>query len=483
MLRRHYFCFLGLIIFSMAAFFTSVPPAHSQAPDTATAPAATGQPAGDLEFKTVNKETVEKLRRMPPEKIADLDDKLAEALTLYYDGKFGQALPIFNAISADVETMDIMWWLGTSAMKTGEAKLAIEKFRKMLEIDPKLHRVRLELATVYFEQRKYDEARRELEIVKLAKPPEEVLKNIDKLLAAIDDSTRKVYWNARFSQGIQWDSNISSGPDQKLLSVTGGTLTLAGDQAKTSDWASIENFSGNVLYDFGKKQGFMWNTTADIYNQFYFNNGKYNYTMGDISTGLWWVGPKDILKIPMGIAKQEFGSSPLSTIYHFRPSYEHYFTPGFSLKGQYAFSKESFLDISNQNLNNTTARYEIVPNFFFLNRQHILSAYVGYETVNADARSFTYTAPYGAVSYYTRFPTKTDIFVKYQYGERDYKAAPILYTEERVDRRHSFTVVISQEFLKHFFSSFAFNYIENYSNLELYSFRKQTYTLSVGFYF
>jgi len=463
----------------LAVLLTLAAPAYPQASGTA-APAFS---AGDPDFRTADREAVERLRKMPPEKVAALDDKLAEALTLYYDGKFAQALPIFNGISADVETMDIMWWLGTSAVKVGETRLAIEKFQKMLAIDPKLHRVRLELAVAYFQLRRYDDARRELEIVKQSNPPAEVMKNIDKLLAAINDSTKKVFWNARFSQGIQWDSNISSGPDQKILSVTGGTLTLNDNVAKTSDWASIENFSGNILYDFGDRQGFMWNTTADVYNQFYFNNGKYNYALGDVATGLWWVGQRDILKLPVGIAKQEYGSSPLSTIYHFRPSYEHFFTPSFSMRGQYALSKESFIDSINDGLNNTTARYEITPNFFFLNRQHILSVSIGYETVTADARNWTYTAPYGSVSYYTRLATKTDIFLKYQFGERDYKAPPILYTDDRVDRRHSITAVVSQEFLKYFFASLAFNYIENNSNAELYTFRKQTYTFSVGCYF
>lgn len=460
----------SLIFFTAVIFLSLCQTAHCQ-------------PAGDADFGVANQEAMEKLRAMSPEKIAAMDEELENALTLYYDGKFSHALPILKRLSADVETMDIMWWLGTSAMKVGETKLAVEKFQKMLALNPGLHRVRLELAAAYFELRQFDDARRELEIVKKANPPAEVVKNIDKLLMAIEESTKKLYWNVRFAQGVQWDSNISSGPDQKLLSVTGGTLTLADDSAKTGDWASIENFSGNVLYDFGKKQGFMWNTTADIYNQFYFKYSRYNYTLAEMSTGLWWVGARDVLKLPVGFSKQEYGNTPLSTLYHFRPSFEHYFTPAFSMRAQYSLSKESFLDTVNDGLNNMTSRYEIIPNIFLFNRQHVISAYVGYETANADSQRFTYTAPYGAISYYTRFPTKTDFFLKYQYGERDYKQPPLLYTEDRVDRRHSVTAVISQDFLKHFFASFIFNYIDNKSNLDLFSFTKQTYTLSVGFYF
>ncbi|MCX5854368.1 MAG: tetratricopeptide repeat protein, partial [Deltaproteobacteria bacterium] len=201
----------------------------------------------------VNKNAVEKLGRMNPDKVEALDSRLAEALTLYYDGKYGQALPIFNSIASEVETMDIMWWIGTSAMKSGELNLAVKKFQDMLAINPGLHRVRLDLAAAYFQLGKYTEARQELETVKAAKPPEEVRANIEKLLSAIDEATRKYTWNVRFSQGLQHDTNVSAGPDNKELAVSGGTLTLADDSKKISDTASITNFSTNMLYHIDKK--------------------------------------------------------------------------------------------------------------------------------------------------------------------------------------------------------------------------------------
>lgn len=111
---------------------------------------AQNEPAGEVEFKVANQEALDKLRQMTPAEIEALDQKLAEALILYYDREFARALPIFREIAGKVETMDVMFWIGTSAMQTGETRLAIDKFKRMLEIDPKLHRVRLELAATYF---------------------------------------------------------------------------------------------------------------------------------------------------------------------------------------------------------------------------------------------------------------------------------------------------------------------------------------------
>ena len=52
-----------------------------------------------------------------------------------------------------------------------------------------------------------------------------------------------------------------------------------------------------------------------------------------------------------------------------------------------------------------------------------------------------------------------------------------------VDRKNVYTVALSQSFLKYCFASFAFNYTDNKSNADLFSFDKETYTAMLGFYF
>ena len=106
-----------------------------------------------------DKKALEKLKKMSPEEVDELDQKLAEALTLFYDREYVRALPIFREIAGTVETMDVAFWLGSCAAKAGETDLAVAKFREMLQVDPNLHRVRLELATVYFQLGRYADAR------------------------------------------------------------------------------------------------------------------------------------------------------------------------------------------------------------------------------------------------------------------------------------------------------------------------------------
>jgi hypothetical protein len=432
------------------------------------------------DFTDVDAVTRDKLSKMSKEQTEALEKRLGEALKLYKDRKFGQALPIFREISREVETLSIMWWLGTSAMKSGDNQLAIEKFQKMLSLNPKLQRVRLELALAYFESGKYAEAKKEFLTVKSENPPDSVRSNIDQFLTAIEENTKKVFWNVRLSEGIMWDDNVNGGPTNRDLAIAGGTLTLDNESVKNSDFASVTSLSGNVLYDIGKRNGLMWNTAVDLYYKSYFEDHKYNFGMFDLTSGPWWVSNQYIIKVPFGYTDRTYGSDRLSYSMHADPSFEYFFNQYFSLRASFSYNKENYYSENNFDFNNNTKVYQIAPSFYFFNRQHIITLNADYEISDADARRYSYTAPRYGISYFVRFPTQTEIFLKYQWVQKDYKGIPLLYEEERVDRRHGVTAVLSQEFMKYFVVSYAFTYTKNDSNAALYEFNQMTHTISIG---
>ena len=509
------YCLTILIFFSFSSAIAESPPAES----------ATGVGSAQQD-----QEQLDKLMATDPRKLDALDSRLAEALMLYYDGRYGQALPIFNEIASEVETTDLMWWIGTSAMNTGDLNLAVKKFRQMLSVDPKLNRVRLELAAAYFQLGKYKEARKELETVQASQPPPEVKANIDKLLAAIDEATRKLRWSVRAALGVQWDDNASAGPDNRLVNASGGTITLAQSSAKLGDTGYVTNLGGNFLYSFGERQlGLAWNTDLNYYSILYSKYSQFDYAILDSTTGPWWVGRNFIVKVPVGYAIQYFGNSALagmtttqrdnqnqgyltpsewaktnaslaqdnsltklSYIGHIDPNVEYFFGRYLSLKGTFGYSRETYapkwsqdsLSWNDQNqFDNQTRRWEINPNIFLFNRQHILSFAGGYAVSDADARINSYDDHYYSVSYFMRFPTKTEVFLKFQRDYRDFKDRAPLYTDWRYDQKNIYTAVVSQNFLEHYFASLAFNYIHNDSNTDIYAFDKRTYTFSVGAYF
>lgn len=89
MLIRYRLCWVIVLYLIFSLFVSS--PAYSQSSKVLFLAQRAAESTGDTEFKQGNKEADAILQWMTPAEIETLDTKLAEALTLYYDGKFGQA--------------------------------------------------------------------------------------------------------------------------------------------------------------------------------------------------------------------------------------------------------------------------------------------------------------------------------------------------------------------------------------------------------
>jgi len=431
--------------------------------------------------KEADKIALEKLKEMSPEDVEALDKRLAEALMLYYDRDYARALPIFREISAQVETMDIMFWFAISAFRSGDPESAIRKFKEMLAIDPGLSRVRLELATAYIGTGQYDLARQELEEVLESSPPESVRKNIEKLQAVLDSKTRKLFPHARLSTGIQYDSNVSTGPDRETVGVPGGgTIRLGSSQKALSDTVFVLDFAGNALYDLKDRGGLMWNTEGSFYQTHNFDFHQFDFTNLRVTTGPWYAGKKGILKIPVAFAHNVFGHDPLFDTVYIRPSYEHFFSKKISLRGVFTYASESYDQAFRKGLDNINRIFTFNPNFYLNNRRDLVSVDLTYENKNANAIQWSYNALNFGVSYYSRFRKAWEFFASYRYFDRDYKGPAPLWSYHREDTRHNFYSVLSRDIRKHLTASVYFNWIENDSNADLYDFDKTILGFNLG---
>jgi hypothetical protein len=366
----------------------------------------------------------------------------------------------------------------------------------MLAVDPNLHRVRLELATVYFGLGRYDDARRELDTVLEAKPPETVKQNIEKLLAAIDERTKRLFYNIRGSLGIQRDSNVSAGPDKATIIIPEGRGTLGPlteTQQSVPDTVAVFNVAGNALYDFGERGSWMWNNTGSFYQTHNFENYKFDYTQMRVSTGPWLVGPQSVLKLPVGYAENVYEHEHLYDSVDLSPSFEWFFTPNFSLQGSFSYMRDTYFystvladDKTGQDA--ITRTWEINPNFYFNNRRDILSFYISTDNSNAKDITYTYDALNLAVSYFKSFNWSNwdmEFYARYKWTKKDYEEPALLWPPEydRRDKRHNFYFVLSRNISKNLFASLSYNLIYNDSNTELYEFTKSVYGFNVGFKF
>lgn len=480
-------------VFSLVVFLVLLQTRIGSAQNT---PGGESLPEKSAMSEQFDQQALKRLRQLPPEKVDALDARLTEALTLLYDREYARALPIFREISGTVETMDVLFWTASAAAGAGEADAAVATYKRMLEIDPHLARVRLELATVYFGMGRYAEAKAELQRVQEEKPPEAVKRNIERLLAAIDERTRRLFTALRGSVGIQYDNNVSAGPDKEFITIPqgGGTIGPLNDTQKSlADWVTVGSAFGSATYDFGERGGWMWNSSGSFYQS---HNAKYyqfDYTQLRALTGPWLVGNKSVLKLPVGYAKNLYEHDQLFDSYEFTPSYEYFLTPNFSLQGTHSYIRETYIystvaDDDRTGQDGVNRVWEINPNIYFNNRRDILSFYISDEDANTKNRVYTYDAVNWAVAYFKLFTLlngEMEFYTRYKYTKKEYATPALLWPDAylRTDHRHNFYIVLSRNISKNLFASVSYNFINNNSNTDLYEFEKKVWAFNVGFKF
>lgn len=432
--------------------------------------------------------------------IEALDRELIKALDFYYNNQFSLALPIFRRISDKYETPDLLYWIGRSASKTSDYKLAEEKLKKLLSMKPDLHQARLELALVYINSGKYEAAKQELELVRSANPPENIMSSIDHYMELIDKKTKKLTWALHFIQSYQYDDNITSGPSKSLIEGSTFSILLTDRQKKLSSNNWLTDLNAEARYDLGDSGNFLWNGGINIYYSHSFRDSEFHYMDTGAFTGPLWAGSHDFFKMPGGISHKQYGGDSLSNTFYLGPSLEHLFTNRFSLKLNYTYAIEDYSNkkYSDAGYDNSNHLISFGPNFFLEERNRIISGLFSYEDQKADTEVQSYYATHYSISYFTKFKmpyftkfkTKTELLLYYGFVDKKYEkydSTSVLYLlypdKSRQDRKSTIIIAIGQNITERFFATSEFTYIDNNSNLELFDFNKMTFTLSGGIKF
>ena len=142
-------------------------------------------------------------------------------------------------------------------------------YERVLMVDPNAARVKLELARAHLQLGTRELARQYFKEVLATNPPEQVWKNIESFLAAIDASEQKHFFNGTFTLGHAWDDNARSAPVSSQISAGLFEFQLTGPSAAPqSDQLNTSTLVLNHIYK-NEKYPFLWKTAATSYNALY----------------------------------------------------------------------------------------------------------------------------------------------------------------------------------------------------------------------
>ncbi|MCG6866538.1 MAG: DUF2860 family protein [Thiogranum sp.] len=186
---------------------------------------------------------------------------------------------------------------GMQALADEKLKSAIEAFQNILNADPSLNRVKLELALSYYRALRYEDAQQlAKEVLDDPLTPPEVRVTVLAFLAQVKrDSERygqKHEYTPYVSLGIMHDSNINVGPANANIRIGDIPATLDPDSVKQSGNAGVFSAGLNHLYQSGKRVQLgertgmlVWQSAANLYWRKYHDYGDYDIAVAGVSTG------------------------------------------------------------------------------------------------------------------------------------------------------------------------------------------------------
>ncbi len=203
-------------------------------------------------------------------------------------------------VAADIKAdpaLEAQFREGLDALQEERLKTAIRAFSKILDINPRLHRAKLELALAYYRSLRYEDAAKLAnEVLENPATPPEVRVTILAFLAQVKrDSAQYGQKNSLkpfISAGVMHDSNVNVGPSDNIIRVGDVDLTLVPGATAKSDNAYIVNAGVDHLYQSGKRVEFgertgmlVWQSGASFYSRKYNKFHDFNLQVASVNTG------------------------------------------------------------------------------------------------------------------------------------------------------------------------------------------------------
>ncbi|MGH8605858.1 MAG: surface lipoprotein assembly modifier [Gammaproteobacteria bacterium] len=423
-------------------------------------------------------------KKLSPQEVAELNAKLRQAMALYYDQSYRLALPLFQEIAQQAGTIDIFYWLGRTAAKVGLPDLAIEKFRSVLERDPKRTSVRLELALAYLKKGDRPAAEAELKKALEAEPPAGLREQIEQLAQYIERADKRVAIALRASIGPAFDNNINVAPTDSIINRDDGAVLRTGERLE--GWFIDFDALADLFYDFGKKDAFAWRGDVFFLHHEYPGsaNSEFNYTQIDARSALEYGRPEFRIRLPGGFIDRRFSNEDLSHAFYVAPSADYYLRRDLRFTVGYRYEDEEFVDDADDEQSNVTHIGSFGPNYRFaaVGADHFVSLIGAYASRDANAERFSYKDWSIGPSYVAQWKSGTQATVYLRYLGRDYDApAPDFETSgDRKEHRYTAVLSLSQTFYRNYFVSASFSYIRNDSNVALFDYDKLLAGINLG---
>ncbi len=200
-------------------------------------------------------------------------------------------------IAAEDPGVEAQFEEGMDALEDQRLKSAIRAFSNILDVEPELHRAKLELALAYYRSLRYEDAQKLAQEVldDPATPPEvrvTILAFLAQVQADAEKYGRKSDYASFIAAGIMHDSNVNVGPTNAGIRVGDVETSLAPGSTSQSDNAYVLNAGVDHLYQSGKRVELgertgtlLWQSGGGLYWRRYHEQNDYDLLVASLNTG------------------------------------------------------------------------------------------------------------------------------------------------------------------------------------------------------
>ncbi|OGV68746.1 MAG: hypothetical protein A3K19_11930 [Lentisphaerae bacterium RIFOXYB12_FULL_65_16] len=214
-----------------------------------------------------------------------LDERLKPGIALLEQGKFADAYATFSALfEQDPGSAQVNFYLGLAAYGLGDYENASLAFERTLMIDPNMQRARVELARSYLKLGVAQTAKSYFEDALKARPPENVERNIERVIAQIDASGKRNFFSGSLSLGINYDTNVAASPNSSQITTPGLLVPSVRVDGEDADFFESSLLQAEHRYRINDSE-LGWRSALTLYNASYFHEHDQNLEYVRLATG------------------------------------------------------------------------------------------------------------------------------------------------------------------------------------------------------
>jgi outer membrane protein len=369
---------------------------------------------------------------------------------------------------------------GLQALDAGDSETAIRRFTSILALNPRLHRVRLELARAYFVAEDWADARREFFAVLSADVPDAVKDTIIRFLRLID-----------IRRGWSWDldAGLRSGPesgrryssDTVTLNVLGQNLPFKIDRQSSPDVGAFvaggleyrERVTAlddsTILGDADLSLIARGDGEANVYDDDDFNELIYG---GSLAAQLAW--QRTSLQVGPDVVWRRFGGDARDNRYGVATSIEHRLPEGIALFSRVGWSRVEDDLFSGRDGDLWSSRFGVSRS---IGGRSTISGIVSVNSFDAEADWESYRS--GRLELRGRtelvFGLAPTLSLAGTYTR--YRETAPFFLNRRRDRQYSANLEIEKRdlFIGPFAPFVSVGYIRNDSNIEIHDYHEWVY--------